>query len=100
MLKTILYQKECVHLRKFIKTYNYRTKYYTAEKVADFLDRLLFRVCKNTFIIMDNIKELRCKLIIFQRHTDHFSTKPLMHATNRAFAAIGIGECISFACMA
>lgn len=35
----------------------------TAHKVADFLDRLSFRISKNTFIVLDNAKVHRCKLI-------------------------------------
>jgi transposase len=39
------------------------TESITADKVADFLDRLSFRIRKNTFVVLDNAKVHRCKLI-------------------------------------
>ncbi|WP_421728620.1 transposase [Bacteroides salyersiae] len=35
----------------------------TADKVADFLDRISFRIKKNTFLVLDNVQIHRCKLI-------------------------------------
>lgn len=35
----------------------------TADKVADFLDRFSFKVKKNTFLVLDNARIHRCKLI-------------------------------------
>lgn len=35
----------------------------TADKVADFLDRISFRIKKNTFLVLDNVQINRCKLI-------------------------------------
>ncbi|MEY8685873.1 transposase [Bacteroides sp. AN502(2024)] len=35
----------------------------TADKVADFLDQLSFRIGKKTFVVLDNAKVHRCKLI-------------------------------------
>ncbi|WP_338337634.1 IS630 family transposase [Marseilla massiliensis] len=39
------------------------TESITADKVADFLDRLSFRIKKDTFLVLDNAKIHRCKLI-------------------------------------
>ena len=39
------------------------TESITADKVADFLDRLSFRIRKDTFLVLDNAKIHRCKLI-------------------------------------
>ena len=35
----------------------------TADKVAEFLDRLSFRIRKNTFVVLDNASVHRCKLM-------------------------------------
>ena len=39
------------------------TESITADKVADFLDRFSFRIRKDTFLVLDNAKIHRCKLI-------------------------------------
>ena len=39
------------------------TENMTADKVADFLDRLSFRIRKNTFVVLDNASVHRCKLM-------------------------------------
>lgn len=39
------------------------TKSITADSVADFFDRLSFRIKKNTFLVLDNAKEYRFKLM-------------------------------------
>ena len=39
------------------------TENMTADRVADFLDRLSFRIRKNTFIVLDNASVHRCKLM-------------------------------------
>lgn len=39
------------------------TENITADKVADFLDRLSFRIKKNTFVVLDNARVHRCKLM-------------------------------------
>lgn len=39
------------------------TENMTAEKIADFLDRLSMRIRKNTFVVLDNASVHRCKLM-------------------------------------
>ena len=39
------------------------TESITADKVADILDRFSFRIKKDTFLVLDNAKIHRCKLI-------------------------------------
>ncbi|WP_245206969.1 transposase [Barnesiella sp. WM24] len=39
------------------------TENMTADKVADFLDRLSLRIRKNTFVVLDNASVHRCKLM-------------------------------------
>lgn len=35
----------------------------TVDKVTDFLDRLSFRIRKNTFVVLDNASIYRCRLM-------------------------------------
>lgn len=35
----------------------------TSDKIADFIDRLSLRICKDTFIVLDNASVHRCKLM-------------------------------------
>lgn len=39
------------------------TENITVDKVVDFLDRLSFRIKKNTFVVLDNARVHRCKLM-------------------------------------
>ncbi len=39
------------------------TENMTADKIADFMDRLSFRIRKNTFVVLDNASVHRCKLM-------------------------------------
>lgn len=39
------------------------TENMTTETIADFLDRLSFRIRRNTFVVLDNASVHRCKLI-------------------------------------
>ena len=49
------------------------TENMTADRIADFLDRLSIRISKNTFVVLDNASVHRCKLMkelrpIWEKH--------------------------------
>ncbi|MDE6066559.1 MAG: hypothetical protein K2G27_07065 [Duncaniella sp.] len=72
------------------------TENMTAERIADFLDRVSMRIGKNTFL---NISETLWRILKgkWLRPVDYFSTDSLLYATNRALAAIGSELNINFA---
>ena len=39
------------------------TENMTAEKIADFIDRLSMRIRRNTFVVLDNASVHRCKFM-------------------------------------
>ena len=99
------------------------TENMTADKVADFLDRMSLRISKRTFVVLDNASVHRCRLMRglflfflppyrphlniaetlwrilkgkWLRPVDYLYTDALLYATNRALAAIGSGLKINF----
>ncbi|WP_349665797.1 hypothetical protein [Xylanibacter rodentium] len=65
----------------------------TVDKVTDFLDRLSFRIRKNTFVVLDNASIYRCRLMreprqVWEKCGLFLSPPPLYspHLNNRLYS--------------
>lgn len=56
-------QSQEAHLPKMTFEGLSTTENMTAHRVADFLDRLSMRICRDTFVVLDNASVHKCKLM-------------------------------------